>query len=388
MKGSDFKLRGFTFHVIVGVLDFGLRQVLSLEALSFSKFVAFLCRQKDFEAGLIQDIVGEFHADEAKMLPNYGDIYTLFGSALPPDWTAMTIKGSDGEDVKVTASTLCSAGAILPLAKLLVHISSWVKELGKAPATVRAFESLDPKMFHGKFLDLAATRENDPTKLVQTLCNAVAALRVTNHSLATSFVIGCTAKTAVLLSKMVSLVRDDFESLCAKLLESYNAMVGLKEFKEALAKGVIDGKLSASLCSNAGLQCCYHLLTYGMDSFHGTHKLLGSIAAASSHSDFADHEGFVTARKEAHAQMQQFKAYLSDGVEPDGAQTQMTLSTISSAVADVTISQAACRDLKTGETRQGLVMRAHSGIKKRGWKIHPTLSQRVNSVLNGKTGGK
>ena len=42
------------------------------------------------------------------------------------------------------------------------------------------------------------------------------------------------------------------------------------------------------------------------------------------------------------------------------------------------------RDLKTGETRTNLVNKAMAGIKKRQWKLHPSLTQRCTEILSGK----
>ena len=41
-------------------------------------------------------------------------------------------------DVCVTPAALCATGSILPLAKMIVHMSSWAKDIGQLPVSAEA----------------------------------------------------------------------------------------------------------------------------------------------------------------------------------------------------------------------------------------------------------
>ena len=71
-------------------------------------------------------------------------------------------------------------------------------------------------------------------------------------------------------------------------------------------------------------------------------------------------------------------------MESEAQDSSVSMSCVSACVGDVTVSQALYRDLKTSETRQALVNKANTGVRKRGRKIHAHLTQRCNSVLTGK----
>ena len=86
----------------------------------------------------------------------------------------------------------------------------------------------------------------------------------------------------------------------------------------------------------------------------------------------------------AKASVQTFTSFM-EGQPKVGV---VVYSTLSAAVANITVAQAYCRELKTGEIRQGLITRANNGIKKRSWNIHKTLAQRCAAVVSGKGAGR
>ena len=349
-----------------------------------------MCEQHETDKVLLKDIVGEFHSDDEKIMVDYSAVFRVYQHMLPANWTPMTLAGAadDGKQIPVSAASLCSAGSLLPLAKMVVYMASWLTELNGAASTESCFMSAttqSEQCYEKSIMALAAAKEHEPGKVAHALRNALQAADATGHVLAKTFVVGCATKVCKHFSSLVSLIHKDFESLRAKLINLYEGMEGLSQFEESVAQGQIDSKLTTQLIEGKSLQMCYHVLAYGLPSIQGAQKLLRSIAGATGHADFKDDDSFSAVRKEVHAEIQLFKAFLE--CEPSALQP-VVMSTIASTVGNATIAQSCTRALKTGETRQGLVNRAQAGVKKRGWKIHASLQQRVAQVLNGKTGAK
>ncbi|CAE7277422.1 unnamed protein product [Symbiodinium microadriaticum] len=371
-------------------MHLGCRLVLAGEASSFRRFVAFMCQMNDPEKVLLKDIVGEFHNDDDKVMVDYSAIFKIYKHSFPQGWFPMTIPSASGSDVEIQVSpaSLCSAGAMLPLAKMIVHMTTWLSDVTAAPATskcIMASPAQGEQCYEKCILALVAAKEHEPGKLAHALRRGFAAAEATGHDLAATFVRGCAAKVCKFFSSLVSLIHKDFDALRDELVKSYKNMEGLSQFEELVGQGHVDPKITTQLCESRNLQMLYHMLAYGLPSVQGAQKFLRAIAGATAHADFKDDDGFISIRQAVHDEIQNFKAFLE--CEPSDS-LPVVMSSISFTIGNATIAQSCTRPLKTGETRQGLVNRAQGGVKKRGWKIHPSLQQRVANVLNGKTGVK
>ncbi|CAE6953093.1 GIP [Symbiodinium sp. CCMP2592] len=147
------------------------RLVLAAEASSFRNFVSFMCEQNDPEQVLLKDIVGEFHVDDDKIIVDYSAVFTVYNVGLPQD---------------------CS---VLPLAKMVVHMTSWLSELTAASSTESCLMSSTSGEHYEKcIMALAAAMEQEPVKVTH-------ALRCARAAVCRQF------------SILVSLIQKNFESL-------------------------------------------------------------------------------------------------------------------------------------------------------------------------------
>ena len=369
-------------------------RLLAIEAESFGNFVNFLS-QDNATAGktMLQDIVGEFQEEEDdKPIIDFTGFYKVYGAKLPADWSPMPPSIEGAAVTSATSAGLCAAGSLLPLAKRVVHLSMWLKKLTDMTASSIAFKkpaatSDQPGgggsgRYHGSVVHFLAGKASESGKLIHSLRNAFAAAQVTGHSTAETFVRGCGIRIVDMLGKVVDAAAADFTEMKDELLKTYSNFDGLEQFNANLAAGKIDAKLCCSLCTNDGMQPVYLFLTEGVDFIKEVQSFLMSVAASLTQGlgDLGEIAKLQDTCVRANTTIQNFKAFL----EAEGSDTVVVLASMQQTVADATIAQAFCRDLKTGETRQGLVNRAMIGVRKRGWKVHPTLVSRSAALLSGK----
>ena len=237
-------------------------------------------------------------------------------------------------------------------------------------------------MFAGCAMEMLGAKASEPGKLVKCMRAAEAALQVVKDSSGKAFFESCMASIPKILQKVVALAQREWDKMNGALVSYYQNIAGREDFGKALEADKVDAKLSSQLCNCAQLQNCYRFLSYGLDKMMCMQKLLASTAAAAGHPEFKDQEAFQQVSSDANALSDKMKMFMN--MEADTKGQSLTLFSIASCVGDATVSQALYRDLKTGETRQALVNKAVSGVRKRGWKVHATLTQRCNAVLTGK----
>ena len=112
------------------------RSIIATEAKSYEKFVQFISDSNSTETNF-SEIVGEFHIED-EVSVDFGQMFTLFGKHVARDWTAMQIAASSGSASLVRCDQLCAAGCLLPLAKMVVHVGAWVKDIANRMSTCEA----------------------------------------------------------------------------------------------------------------------------------------------------------------------------------------------------------------------------------------------------------
>ena len=264
------------------------RCILAAEAKSFEKFVAFIGGKASSgghqcaERGLLQEIVGEFKEEEDKVLPNFTRIYQIHAKSLPESFPAFKVEATDGaEESSISCAHLCAAGALLPLAKMVVHISAWSIKLSSCPPMAAAFGPQgSADMFKGTVMQSVAEKDYHPDKLISNLNSAHAAAQVTTVDSAAVFVKACCAKIGNIITKIIDIAESDFKGVMERVIKSYDSMDKLAEFTKALDNGIIDAGLTASLCSSSSLETCYQFLTYACEHVHLVKKFLIAISTA------------------------------------------------------------------------------------------------------------
>ena len=363
-----------------------MRLRLAGESTSFVQFVAFMSQDSASEHGLLKDIVGEFQGEEDKVMVDYCAFYEQYGKHTPCGWPAMTHKNATGEDVPITCAALCAAGSTLPVAKLIVHMTAWLKDYANMPACSIVFES-EPKdmgrMFEARRMNCVCAKEDEAQKLMQCLLTSMEAVnKKIKHDKASTFLGSCLRKAPYIFAKIVDLVKSEVGAMTESLIKLYNAVDSLADFNKALDNENIDAKLSSLLCNDVSLQKLYQFFACGLDRFMGLKQVLLSLLAAMRSCETLPDtaEMFQAVSADSRALIQKIVEF-SDAPKSGDS---VTLTSMSTLVGNATVAQACTRELKTGETRAVLVNKAWTGIKKRGWKIHPTLHQRCTDLLNGK----
>jgi hypothetical protein len=115
-------------------------------------------------------------------------------------------------------------------------------------------------------------------------------------------------------------------------------------------------------------------LIHGQDHVIGARSLVAALSAAVSvnPNEFSNEADFVSCREKSVHALQACK------------DLTFVVSEMAGLVGNVTVAQACARDLITGETRQALVQKAWTGVRKREWNVHKSLAQRCNVILTGK----
>ena len=365
-------------------------KLLAIEAESFVKFVNFLSQDVGTsEKGLLQEIVGEFQEEEDdKAMIDFSGFYKIYGAKLPADWSPMPTQSTAGVEISATSAGLCAAGALLPLAKRVVHLSLWVKKMATVTTSSVAFSKpaadQPDARYHGCLLHFLADKASEPGKLTHSLRNAFAAAQVTGQATAKAFVAGCAVRVVEMLGRVVDAAATDFADLKGELIRTHGKFQGIEQFKASLAAGKVDARLCDGLCSDNGMQPMFLFLTGGLPLMKEVQSFLMSVVAALGQGlgDLGEIALLPETCVRANNAIENFKVFLE--AEGSDSDTVVVLASMQQTVADATVGQAFCRDLRTGETRQGLVNRAMNGVRKRGWKVHPTLVSRTAALLSGK----
>ncbi|CAE7222861.1 unnamed protein product [Symbiodinium sp. CCMP2456] len=362
-------------------------KILAKEASSFLQFTAFLSSSCN-EEGLVQDVVGEFQGDDDKVVVDYIGMYKLYGKYLPEDFVCVEFIAPSGESTAISAASICAAGACLPLAKMIVHFATWAKEFRSMPAGGVVFDSCptNPAEVAGFYaksrMHMLGEKAHETAKFMHTLRVAYEAAETTRHDMARKFVASSANRAPQLLGKVIDVVQEDVKTIISGLVDSYAKVTVRAEFQASLDDSSLDGKLGASMCLDESVQKIYRFLNFGIDSFTGLKQVMIGISGAATllGSCSLDMSGFEVTTVTAKAVIQTIQEFTGTHESGD----QVCLQSICSMLANCTMVQAMTRDLKTGETRTNLVNKAMSGIKKRQWKLHASLTQRCTEILSGK----
>ena len=368
---------------------------MAAEAQGFINFVVFLAKGDACEE--MDTIVGEFQGDEDKVMLDFTGIYQTYSIELPEDWYPL----KQG-DVELSSSVICAAGAVLPLAKMLVHLSAWARLLSQTTSTTVALQKPCKRpedMFSDCVMGLVASKEHGAGKYMLCLRRAAYGANITQQAIAAHFVAASQVKGAKLFLKLMEEAMADYRELLQTLQTFYDQFDGLVEFNAALETGAIDPKLTDRMCNCPAMQKCYLFLAHGTQMVLSLQKFFVSLAAAATPS--GQDEGrsvpeFQQVAEAANANIKELKAFMPADSKVSIEELKASLSSaadlkvpftiglLQSAVANATIAQACCRTLKTGETRQALISRANTGIRKLGWSVHSVLARRCTAVLSGK----
>ncbi|CAE7285500.1 unnamed protein product [Symbiodinium sp. KB8] len=367
----------------------GAMRIIASETSGFRKFIQFLASDEGGTESCA-DIVGEFHDDESDSMIDFVSVYQLYGSHIEQGWPAMEIdvatEGGAVSKLSVNSAAMCAAGALLPVAKMIVHTGGWLKTLNGMPASHQAFdkEMANPaQRFEGSIMKYLASREDEPGKLALCLVAASAAVACTNDEKARLFVRGCSAQIPKLLAKLVQKAANDFEATRGFLEKAFDAIVQRKDFQQAVENDKIEFDMSQQVCSDKSMQHCYTFLSFGFDHMQGMLKFVLAIAAAAGRCEFKDDEALRAVLADANVLIKTMKDFMNGG--SSCTEGGVTVPIMASLVGDATVAQALVRPLKT---RQGLVNKASTGVRKRGWKIHVHLTSRISAVLTGKPAAK
>ena len=240
--------------------------------------------------------------------------------------------------------------------------------------------------FESSIMKYLASREEEPGKLALCLIAASAAVACTKDEKARLFVRGCSAQIPKLLAKLVQKAANDFEATRGFLEKAFDAIFHRKDFQQAVENDKIEFDFSQQVCSDKSMQHCYTFLSFGFDHMQGMLKFVLAIAAAAGRCEFKDDEALRAVLADANVLIKTMNDFMNGG--SSCTEGGVTVPIMASLVGDATVAQALVRPLKTGETRQGLVNKASTGVRKRGWKIHVHLTSRISAVLTGKPAAK
>ena len=366
---------------------------MAKESASFSQFCVFMAKPDNAKEVLVKEIVGEFQGDEDRVTLDYAAMYQHYGRHLAQDFFPMKYQVGPGDTTNITCASLCAAGSCLPVAKMIVHIASWTKDLGGMSPSRKVLGECPSspadiaKLFNGCRMHLLCEKTHEAGKFMHTLKAAFEASETTGHEVAKSFVQSCAAKAPTLLDKLVDMVKEDVTSLIADLISLHSSVSVRDQFKTALDNGALDAKLSFAMCSDESVQKIYRFLNFGLEDFIGLKQVMIAVCSATTNlgsTGSFDMSGFETTAANAKEVIHK----LTEFIRAPESQDEVPLQSISSMVANATMVQACTRDLQTGEARTSLVNKALLGIKKRQWKLHPLLTQRCTEVLSGKSASK
>ncbi|CAE7608312.1 unnamed protein product [Symbiodinium sp. CCMP2592] len=121
----------------------GAMTITANETTGFRKFIQFVA--SDTACGdNFADIVGEFHEDDSDNMIDFTAVFELYGAHIGQGWSPLkiditTTEGEDGPTtIDVSSAALCAAGALLPMAKMIVHMTGWLKTQGGMQASYKA----------------------------------------------------------------------------------------------------------------------------------------------------------------------------------------------------------------------------------------------------------
>ncbi|OLQ02835.1 hypothetical protein AK812_SmicGene14285 [Symbiodinium microadriaticum] len=327
-------------------------KLLAIEAESFVKFVNFLSQDVGTsEKGLLQEIVGEFQEEEDdKAMIDFSGFYKIYGAKLPADWSPMPTQSTAGVEISATSAGLCAAGALLPLAKRVVHLSLWVKKMATVTTSSVAFSKpaadQPDARYHGCLLHFLADKASEPGKLTHSLRNAFAAAQVTGQATAKAFVAGCAVRVVEMLGRVVDAAATDFADLKGELIRTHGKFQGIEQFKASLAAGKVDARLCDGLCSDNGMQPMFLFLTGGLPLMKEVQSFLMSVVAALGQGlgDLGEIALLPETCVRANNAIENFKVFLE--AEGSDSDTVVVLASMQQTVADATVGQAFCRDLR------------------------------------------
>ena len=113
-----------------------MRTILANESIAFEKFVRFIASDSQADANF-QEIVGEFDDDDDQSIVDYGALFDLYGRHVG-GWCPWIIDEDAAHPVAVSSASLCAAGAVLPLGKMITYIGRWIATMAKLPGSAEA----------------------------------------------------------------------------------------------------------------------------------------------------------------------------------------------------------------------------------------------------------
>ena len=154
----------------------------------------------------------------------------------------------------------------------------------------------------------------------------------------------------------------------------------LKDYKlsESLESDVFEPDAAKAACADLRVQQIYLLFAQGKPGLLAAHGMLNELCVSCKM--FVDVPVFQEAVKCIDAvSMDLGKLIEADLTNKSG------FTYAGYVIGTLTLAQSLLRDLVTGETRQNLVFKALNGVKTRGFKCKPSLLQKCEAVVNGKS---
>ncbi|CAE7797949.1 unnamed protein product [Symbiodinium sp. CCMP2592] len=275
----------------------------------FINFVVFLTKGDASED--MKTIVGEFQGDEDKVMLDFEGIFEQYSIELARDWYPL----QEG-DLQLSSSAICAAGSVLPLAKMVVHMSSWTRSISLTTSTALALQKgvSNPKdLFVDCIMTNLGSKEHEAGKFMHCLRRASQGANTTQQQMAAEFVNGCLVKGAHLFLKAIEIATADFRELRDTLHVCYKQFDGLVEFNASLDEGKIDSVLTDRLCQCPSMQKCFLFLSHGPEMLESLQKFLVGLEAAATQGGqgmFRCGSAYQPVAQAANASIQELKAFM------------------------------------------------------------------------------
>ena len=188
----------------------------------------------------------------------------------------------------------------------------------------------------------------------------------------------CQVKLGNTIKCIANEINDEHCKVQAHLQAVLPAILTEYKLTESLESDVFEPDAAKAACADIRVQQIYLLFAQGKPGFVAAHGMLNELCVFCNM--FVD----VPVFREA---VTWIEAVLLDiGKLIEGDLTNKSGFTYSGyVIGTLTLAQSLLRDLVTGETRQNLVYKALNGVKTRGFKCKPSLLQKCEAVVNGKS---
>lgn len=334
----------------------------------------------DVNGLLSKKVVGEFgDANEVEVQGDmYSRIFQLFFEKVDENKQVMQVKDASGAEVSLPCSAVCFGSSLLPLAKKILYLEEVVEQASKLPTVA---DNLPTAQKEGKeLLEKTAMQfmlQNgfEPLQMLfKCLVSIDTCLEHVKYKPGTKVFMNCKERLNGIFKSMVNVIREDMTKVEALTKTTLDGLAKDYDLVKMFESEDIEPVMVSKACTDPRTAQLFVLCSQGESGFTSAKNSVSKLGSLCHSVDV-----FQDAAQWAKAAAADMSGFLDAATK---------LPFVGSTIGSVTLAQALCRDLQTGETRQGLVHRALQGVQRKGFQCRPYLVKRCNLIIQGKPAGK